>query len=342
MTSMILCRCPARAGADVFGRGRVLVAFGFVVCLASATAGRQSPRFHADARVVVLHVVVTNTHGALVPGLDRDAFKVFENGRPQSITLFGCDDVPVSLGLVIDNSGSMRSSRAAVEAAALAFVRASNSLDDMFVVNFADDARIDVPFTHDLHALETGVARVDSIGGTALRDAILLAEGYLRDHASQDRRALLVITDGRDNASAASERELRRVVERSGTALHAVTFTPVGRLRNGRGEADELVDLTRRSGGIMREAAAATDVREAVLDIARRIRSSYTIGYTPENRSFDGSYRAVRVVVPRPDGLTAHTRAGYWATPSAETSFIRHIASGRRASGLLPDGTNPR
>ena len=313
MTSMAPCRCPARPRADVFGRCRSLVALGFVLCLASAAAGRQLPRFHADTRVVVLHVAVTNAHSALVPGLDRGAFKVFENGRPQSITLFGRDDVPVSIGLVIDNSGSMRSSRAAVEAAALAFVRASNPLDDLFVANFADEARIDVPFTHDLDALETGVARVDSIGGTALRDAILLAEGYLRDHASHDRRALLVITDGRDNASAASERELRRVVERSGTALYAVTFTPVGQLRNARGGSDEFMDLTERSGGIMREVAAATDVREAVLDIARRIRSSYTIGYTPENRSFDGSYRPVRVVVAGPHGLTARTRAGYWA-----------------------------
>ncbi len=178
-------------------------------CLAVSLAAPQSPAFHAEARLVVLQVTVTNGHGERVTNLDRGSFAVFEDGRPQPITLFRSDDVPTSLGLIIDNSGSMRALRPRVEAAALAFVRASHPLDEVFVLNFADTPRIDVPFTHDVRVLEAGVIRVDAIGGTAMRDALVVAERYLRDHATHERRALLVITDGNDNASTVSTSECR-------------------------------------------------------------------------------------------------------------------------------------
>jgi len=117
------------------------------------------------------------------------------------MTLFRRDDVPVSLGLLIDNSGSMRTLRSRVETAALALARASNPEDEIFVLNFNDKARIDVPFTSDVGVLEAGIGRVDSIGGTAMRDALDLAQAYLSEHGTRDRKVLLVITDGIDNAS---------------------------------------------------------------------------------------------------------------------------------------------
>lgn len=126
-------RCPATAALAAW--------------LVATPAAEQPPTFHAETRLVVLQATVKNSQGALVTSLDRGAFTVYENGRRQTISLFRRDDVPVSLGLVIDNSGSMRSLRANVEAAALAFVRASNPMDDVFVLNFADKPRIDVPFT---------------------------------------------------------------------------------------------------------------------------------------------------------------------------------------------------
>jgi VWFA-related protein len=280
--------------------------------LVAGMAAQQPPTFYADARLVVLHVTVTDRHGALVEHLDPDAFGVYEDGRAQRMALFRRDDVPVSLGLVIDNSGSMRSSRARVEAAALAFVRASNPLDDVFVLNFADKPRIDVPFTSDAHVLEAGVARVDSVGGTAMRDAILMAEGYTRDHASHDRRAILVITDGSDNASQVSMTRLREVVGQSGVAIFALRVAAESHSARKRTELDRLVELT---GGGVECLSPMDDVERPVAALARKIRSQYTIAYTPTNRALDGSYRTVRVKIVGPRGLTARTRAGYWATP---------------------------
>lgn len=174
----------------------------------TAVLALQAPAFLSETRLVVLQVTVTASRGEILTDLDRRAFTVYENGKPQSIAVFRRDDVPVSLGLLIDNSGSMRSRRATVEAAALAFARASNSDDELFVLNFADTPRIDVPFTSDVRVLEAGIARVDAIGGTALRDAVDLAEAYVRDHATRERKVLLIITDGNDNASVISHDRL--------------------------------------------------------------------------------------------------------------------------------------
>jgi VWFA-related protein len=125
-----------------------------------ATLLIQQPLFHVDTRLVVVQATVQNKRGELVTNLDQDAFTVYENGKRQPITLFGREDVPVSIGLLIDNSGSMRLLRAQVEAAALVFARASNPRDEMFVLNFADRPRVDVPFTSDVHVLEAGIAHL--------------------------------------------------------------------------------------------------------------------------------------------------------------------------------------
>src|SRR5260221_3072222 len=132
----------------------------------------QQPAFRAETRLVVIHATVRNPRGELVTNLERRAFTVYENGKRQPITLFRRDDIPVSLGLLIDNSGSMRLLRSKIETAAVALARASNPQDEIFVLNFNDKARIDVPFTSDVGVLEAGIGRVDSIGGTAKWDAV--------------------------------------------------------------------------------------------------------------------------------------------------------------------------
>ena len=207
---------------------------GGALFLAVSVTTQPAPTFHVETRLVVLHVTVTDGNRKLVTNLDVDAFSVYEDGRPQPISLFRRDDVPISLGLVIDNSGSMRPLRATVEAVALAFVRASNPLDDVFVLNFADRPRIDVPFTSDLHMLEEGAARVDSISGTAMRDAIFTAGSYLHDHGAHDRQVLLVITDGNDNASQISTARLRNVIERTAATIFAVKLERADRRNCGR------------------------------------------------------------------------------------------------------------
>ncbi|PYR61652.1 MAG: VWA domain-containing protein, partial [Acidobacteria bacterium] len=141
---------------------RHAAAFAAALIIQSAVARQPPSTFRAETRLVVLYATVKNSRSELVTDLDRRAFTVYENGRRQPITIFRRDDIPVSLGLLIDNSGSMRSLRSRVEAAALAFVRASNPQDEAFVLNFADRARIDVPLTSDVGVLEAGIARVDS------------------------------------------------------------------------------------------------------------------------------------------------------------------------------------
>jgi VWFA-related protein len=284
------------------------------VCSVASIAAQQTP-FHAETRLVVLYVTVKNKRGVEVDDLDRQAFTVFENGRRQPITLFRRDDIPVSLGLLLDNSGSMRTLRTRVETAALAFVRASNPLDEVFVINFADRPRLDVRVTSDLGTLEAGIARVDSIGGTALRDAINMGEEYLQEHASRDRRVLLVITDGRDNASTVTLRQIEDVSERNHTAVYAIGLfgaTDSAEAKDGRRELDA---LTQHTGGVAYYPESLESIDALVTDLARQIRSQYTIAYTPINQALDGTYRRIRVDARGRESLSVHTRAGYIASP---------------------------
>jgi Ca-activated chloride channel family protein len=272
----------------------------------------QPPTFRADTRLVVVHATVRNGRGELVTSLERGAFTVSENGTRQPITLFRRDDVPVSLGLLIDNSGSMRTLRSKVEAAALALARASNPQDEIFVLNFNDKARIDVPFTSDTRVLEAGIGRVDSIGGTAMRDAIDMAQAYLTEHGTRDRKVLLVITDGIDNASVATRDRIAQQAEGRDTEIFAVgLFGDAERARQGRHELTQLAD---RTGGIAYYPAGVDEIGTVALEIARQIRNQYTIAYAPLNQALDGTYRAIRVTVSGPERLTVRTRAGYRAT----------------------------
>lgn len=280
--------------------------------LLTSSVGGQQPIFRAETRLVVLQATVRNSRGEPVTDLDKDAFTVYENGKRQPITLFRRDDVPVSIGLLIDNSASMRPLRTEVEAAALAFVRASHPLDEVFVVNFAVKAHVDVPMTNDLRSLESGVSAVDAIGGTAIRDAVILAQNYLQLHASHDRRVLLVITDGNDNTSFASRDQLRQMSEHNETAIFAVGL--FGDDRSARRGRQELEQLTERTGGVLYCPTSIDQIDSVMLDIAHLIRNQYTIGYTPLDQTLDGKYRTIRVkVTGTGGGSSVRTRAGYWA-----------------------------
>lgn len=270
--------------------------------------------------MVVLQATVVNRHGELVTNLERDAFRVREDGKPQAIALFGRDDVPVSLGILIDNSGSMRSKRQKVEAAALAFVRASNPQDEVFVMNFADEPHLDVPLTTDIHQLEAGIARADAIGGTAMRDAVTAAVDYLTAHATKDRRALLVVTDGQDNASVAPMNVVRRKIERSNTVVFAIGLLADEGVAQASKARSELEECAVPSGGRALFPEQLDDIHATVLEIAHQLRSQYTIAYAPRNQALDGTYRRVDVDVRDHGRLTVRTRAGYMA--SAETAVV--------------------
>ena len=286
-----------------------------VCALAVPGVAAQGPLvFHAESRLVAVDVTVRTSHGEMITNLDRGAFTVYENGKVQPIAMLLRDDIPVSLGMVIDNSGSMRSRRAAVEAAALAFVRASNPLDEVFVVNFADWSHLDVPITSDITMLEGGIARIDSIGGTALHDSVAMAINYLLEHGRRDRKILLVISDGRDNSSTLSSDAVRDRAERGGIAIYAIGL-PAADGSTARRQRHDLDDLTDRTGGVTIHPADAEDVDRTAVQLAHQIRQQYTLAYTPLNQSLDGSYRSIRVVVKAPRNVSVRSRAGYFATP---------------------------
>ena len=281
--------------------------------MAARSLPRSNRPFRAETRLVVLHATVRNARGELVTNLERGAFTVYENGKRQPITLFRRDDIPVSLGLLIDNSGSMRTLRSKVEAAALALARASNPQDEIFVLNFNDKAQIDVPFTSDVAVLEAGIARVDSIGGTAMRDAIDMAQTYLSEHGTRDRKVLLVITDGIDNASVVDAPAIEKQAEQRDTVIFAVgLFGDEDRVKQGRQELDQLAD---RTGGMAYYPADIGQIDAIALEIARQIRNQYTIAYAPLNKALDGSYRRIRVTVSGPEGVSVRARDGYRASP---------------------------
>ncbi|HEY3884096.1 MAG TPA: VWA domain-containing protein [Vicinamibacterales bacterium] len=282
------------------------------VVAVTAHQTQRPPTFRAETRLVVLQATVRDAHGALVSDLDQSAFTVYENGTRQPITLFRRDDVPVSIGLLIDNSGSMRTARPRVEAAARAFANASNPLDEVFVENFADTVHVDVPMTSDLGALNQGLGAVDAIGGTALYDALTTAQAYLDAHATRQRRALVVITDGNDNASETTLVQVERQAEARDTVMYAIGLfgAQAGATNRGRREIDR---LTTRTGGSAYYPASLDEIDAVALQVAHQIRSQYTIAYAPLNQSMDGSYRAIRVNVAGHGHLSVQTRSGYRA-----------------------------
>ena len=178
--------------------------------------------FSTETRLVQLPVTVTDKSGRLVTTLPQSAFEVFENNALQTIKLFKREDVPVSLGLIIDNSGSMREKRTAVESAALALVRDSNKQDEVFVVNFNDEAYLDTDFTNDIALMEQGLTKIDSRGGTAMRDAIRMSIDHLKDKGKRDKKVILVVTDGNDNASNVGLEALVRLAQQDDVLIYAI------------------------------------------------------------------------------------------------------------------------
>ena len=279
--------------------------------------------FRSDTRVVVCNTTVVDKNGHLVTDLPRSAFTLTENGQPQTITTFRNEDVPVSLGLIIDNSGSMRSKRAGVEAASLALVKDSNPDDEVFVVNFNDEAFMDLPnrktFTNDIREMEEALTRIDSRGGTAMRDAIRWSIDYLNEKAHHEKKVLVVVTDGVDNESMVPLDKLVKASQQSGVLIYSV-----GLLEDeDRGDASkakhELNSLAEATGGETYFPREVSDVDRIAHVVAHDIRSQYTIEYTPTNAAMDGTFRQIKIAVNNPNHLTVRTRNGYYATPDQGT-----------------------
>jgi Ca-activated chloride channel homolog len=315
-----LSRAGERGAARVIGLPLLLL-----IALV-AYAGQQAPpagqdyasepfRVKVDVALVVLRATVTDQEGGLISTLGEQDFEVYENGVRQRIRLFSNEDIPVTVGLVVDHSTTMRRKLAEVSAAARTFVRSSNREDEMFVVNFNEKVSLGLPgtirFTSSTAELENAITAAPAGGETALYDGI--AKGLEELQASsRAKKVLIVVSDGGDNASAHSLAQAMKLARQSSAVIYAIGIF----------DAED----PDRNPGLLERVAAATggeaffpeklsEVVAICERIARDIRRQYTIGYVPSNPASDGSYRAIRVLA-RAKGhgrLSVRTRSGYIA-----------------------------
>jgi VWFA-related protein len=289
---------------------------GAAVCLLAAA--QESAIFRSDTRIVVCHVTVLDKTGHLVTNLPKEAFTVYENKVKQEIRSFKREDLPVSLGLVIDNSGSMRNKLERVKAAAVALVKASNKDDEVFVVNFNDAAYLDLlpgkDFTNSIPELEQALAKIDTRGGTAMRDAIQMSIDHLKK-AHRDKKVLVVITDGNDNSSLLSLETLMRNAHQSEILIYGVGLLNEEEHREAARAKRALNDLAEATGGKTFFPNDTEQVGPIAQQVAHDIRNQYTIEYSPTNGAMDGTFRQIRIAVKAPGNPTVRTRSGYYATP---------------------------
>ena len=298
------------------------VATSLLVCVLLAAA-QQPTAIRADVNLVELRARVTDSQGHVISGLTKDAFRLFIDDVPRDITAFQGEDAPVTAGIVIDNSASMASKRNEVIAAALAFARASNPKDQMFVVHFNSHARLglplDRPFTGDIAELETAVAAFDLGGTTAFYDALLLAESQLR-HGAYSRKVLLTITDGGDNSSHATLAEALDGALSAGIVVYSIgVFDENDRDRN----PQVLSKIAQETGGEAFFPKQVADVTTICLRTAAEIRQQYLLAFSGGIE--DGGYHHIRLTVkdPKYGSLLVQTRSGYIAGKPAESGNRR-------------------
>jgi Ca-activated chloride channel homolog len=271
-----------------------------------------------DTRLIVCHTTVVDKSGHLVTDLPQSAFTVYEDGVKQDIKVFKREDVPISIGLVIDNSGSMREKRAKVAAAALALVKASNKDDETFVVNFNDEAYMDLPhgkdFTNDLNDLQEALSRIDSRGGTAMRDAIRMSIDWVKEKGHRDKKVLVVVTDGNDNSSVISLENLVKASQQAGVLIYSVGLLSEEERREAQKAKRALLDLAEATGGEAFFPKELSEVDRIATQVAHDIRNQYTIAYTPSNTNMDGKFRSIKIAVNAPGKPSVRTRNGYYAT----------------------------
>jgi Ca-activated chloride channel homolog len=292
--------------------------------LAISLFGQVDPVFRADTNFVVLHTTVADRNGRLVTDLPQKAFKIYENNVEQQLKMFRREDIPVSLGLVIDNSGSMKDKRQKVEAATLQLVKASNPQDQAFIVNFNDEAYLDCAFTNSIPKLEEGIARIDSRGGTAMRDAISMSIDYMKENGKLDKKIVFVVTDGDDNMSSITLEQLVQKAQQSEVLIYAIGLLNEEDRRLAKRAERAINTITEASGGAAYYPKELAEVGALALRVAHEVRNQFTLAYTPANAALDGSYRQIRVTVEGPNRPTARTRTGYYATPEPRP---RQVAS---------------
>ncbi|MEO7652609.1 MAG: VWA domain-containing protein [Bryobacteraceae bacterium] len=288
--------------------------------------------FRSDTRLVILPATVVDRSGRLVTDLPQKAFKVYENGIEQPIKIFRREDVPISLGMIVDNSGSMRNKRQKVESSAMTLVKASNPEDEVFIVNFNDEAFLDQPFTNKLKDLEHGLAKIDSRGGTAMRDAVRMSIDYLKENGKKDKKVLLVITDGDDNNSSGTLENLVKAAQQTEILIYSIGLLSEEEKREAKRAKRALESIAEATGGHAYFPKGIEDVDKIAQQVAHEIRNQYVIGYSPTNPALDGSFRQIRVIANGPGKPIVRTRSGYYATPEKQQGSPKPASA--KASGF--------
>jgi Ca-activated chloride channel homolog len=268
---------------------------------------------HKKVDEVLLHATVIDDKQHIVTNLDKSAFTVYEDGKPQTILSFRHEDIPVAMGIVIDNSGSMREKRAKVNQAALNLVRSSNPQDEIFVVNFNDEYYLDQDFTNDLLKLKEALEKIDARGGTALYEAVVASAQNFKN-AKLERKVLFVVTDGEDNASQENlEQAVKQLQEENGPSVYAIGI--LGDEEHPKRARRALEIIAQRTGGLAFFPKTLDEVDEISKQVAHDIRNQYTIGYQPSNPRSSGGFRQIRVEAKARGykKLQVRTKSGYYA-----------------------------
>lgn len=285
-----------------------------------------------DVNLVVLHATVLDNKGRMVNDLKESNFQVTENGVLQKLSVFSHADIPVTMGIIIDDSGSMRTKRQSVNAAAVTFVKTSNPQDQVFVVNFNDNYYLDTPgdFAQNMEELKAALDKIDSRGGTALRDALMASIDHLK-LGNRDKKVILVVTDGEDNESRYSLEELLKSAQNSNAVIYCIGLLgeeqPGGLFKKGGGEskraAKALKEIAAATGGDAYFPKSLDEVESTCVQIAHDIRNQYTLGYYPTDSAKDGTYRNVKVQAYAPGShhaLDVRTRTGYFAPKAGQAA----------------------
>lgn len=274
---------------------------------------QDNGRFTYRQQVEEVHLTATvvDQHQHLVTTLQQGDFTIYDNDQPQQVVRFSREDIPVSLGILVDNSGSMRDKRSKVAKAVLNLIQASNPQDEVFVVNFNDDAYLDQDFTSNVGLLKEALDRLDTRGGTALYDAMIAAADHLAKGGTRQKKVLLVVTDGEDDASTNSlEQAIRSVQSDNGPTIYTIGI--LGSNGKERRARRYLENVSIQTGGVAFFPTDLNQVDEISQEVARDIRNQYSISYKPNNAA--PGWHSVKVVAKAPGykGLEVRTRSGYY------------------------------
>lgn len=274
---------------------------------------------HVDVELALVNVTVTDPYNRLVTGLEADNFRVFEDNVEQEVVNFSSEDVPISIGVILDLSGSMSNKAGKAKEAAIQFFKTANPQDEFLLIGFNEHAELISPFTNSIEDLQGRILSASSKGRTALLDAIYLGLSEMKG-AHNAKRALLIISDGGDNSSRYNETDIKRLVREADTQLYSIgIFDPLefrSRTPEELNGPSLLSEVTQLTGGRVFAVENFNDLPDIAAKIGMELRNQYILGYRPSNKSHDARWRKVKVKLRAPKGLpplTAYAKTGYYA-----------------------------